>query len=74
MAIEVHEVSPHNDRPRRIKRTFYLPPNDVYALDEIQAREHRRTGKKPELSELVSQAIRLLDQKAEINLSQYRPE
>ncbi len=46
--------------PRRIKRTFHLPPEDVLLLDELQLTDHRRTGKKPELSALVSEAIRLL--------------
>ena len=41
----------------RIKRTFHLPPEDVYTLSEIQAVEYRRTGRKPELSQLVSEAI-----------------
>lgn len=45
---------------RRIKRTFHLPPEDVLLLDELQLTDHRRTGKKPELSALVSEAIRLL--------------
>ncbi len=47
-------------RAPRLKRTFHLPPEDVYTLDELQAAEHRCTGKKPELSQLVSEAIRLL--------------
>lgn len=46
--------------PKRIKRTFYLPPEDVYALEDLQTTEHRRTGAKPELSHLVSEAIQLL--------------
>ena len=48
------------DLPRRIKRTFHLPPDIVLLLDELQVADHRRTGKKPELSALVSEAIRLL--------------
>ena len=63
-----------DDRPRRLgtapgkavprlKRTFHLPPEDVYILDDIQAAEHRRTGKKPHLSQLVSEAIRLLSER-----------
>ncbi len=44
----------------RIKRTFYLPPEDVLLLSELQLAEYRQTGKKPELSTLVSEAIRLL--------------
>ncbi len=49
-----------SNSPRRIKRTFHLPPEDVLLLDELQLTDHRRTGKKPELSALVSEAIRLL--------------
>lgn len=48
--------------PRRVKRTFYLPPEDVLLLDELQLAERRRTGRKPELSTLVSEAIRLLQE------------
>ena len=52
--------------PRRIKRTFHLPPDVVLLLDELQVADHRRTGRKPELSALVSEAIRLLrDQRAQ---------
>ncbi|MBM3943877.1 MAG: hypothetical protein FJ317_00095 [SAR202 cluster bacterium] len=42
---------------QRIKATFYLEPDDVLAIDHLQSEEFRRTGKKPERSELVSQAI-----------------
>ena len=64
-----HPMAPHPGRsapPRRIKRTFHLPPEDVLLLDELQVADHRRTGRKPELSALVSEAIRLLrDQRAQ---------
>lgn len=43
-------------RPR-IKATFYLEPEDILAIDHLQSEEFRRTGKKPERSELVSRAI-----------------
>ncbi len=46
-------TSKHN----RIKATFYLNPEDVLAIDEMQSNEFRRIGKKPERSELVSRAI-----------------
>ena len=52
--------------PRRIKRTFHLPPDVVLLLDELQVADHRRTGKKPELSALVSEAIRLLGERREL--------
>ncbi len=47
-------------KPQRIKATFYLTPEDIIAIDTMQTDEFRRTGKKPERSELVSRAIREL--------------
>ena len=44
-------------RRQRIKATFYLNPEDVLAIDAIQSEEFRQTGKKPERSQIVSQAI-----------------
>ncbi len=58
LALDDQRATPSG--PRRIKRTFHLPPEDVLLLDELQLTDHRRTGKKPELSALVSEAIRLL--------------
>ena len=54
------QVSPparQNSKQDRIKATFYLNPEDVLAIDEMQSDEFRRTGKKPERSHIVSQAI-----------------
>jgi hypothetical protein len=50
----------HPGTSKRIKRTFHLDPDVVLLLSEVQVAEQRRTGQKPELSELVSQAIRQL--------------
>lgn len=44
----------------RAKRTYYLPTPTIMLLDEIQLGEFKRTGKKPDLSELVKDAIQLL--------------
>jgi hypothetical protein len=44
-------------KPRRIKATFYLHPEDIIAIDEMQTKRFREHGKKPEKSELVSEAI-----------------
>ena len=44
-------------KPRRIKATFYLHPEDIIAIDEMQTQRFRAHGKKPEKSELVSEAI-----------------
>ena len=47
-------------KPRRIKATFYLHPEDIIAIDEMQTKRFRDHGKKPEKSELVSEAIQAL--------------
>ena len=44
----------------RTKRTYYLPTDTIVLLDEIQLDEFRKTGKKPDLSDLVKDAIKLL--------------
>ncbi|MDA1189002.1 MAG: hypothetical protein O2854_04915 [Chloroflexi bacterium] len=57
---EIDPASSQRDRApkrQRIKATFYLEPDDVLAIDQMQSEEFRTTGKKPERSELVSQAI-----------------
>ena len=49
-------------KPRRIKATFYLHPEDIIAIDEMQTKRFREHGKKPEKSELVSEAIQAFSQ------------
>ena len=44
----------------RIKATFYLTADDIIAIDTMQTNQFRLNGKKPEKSELVSEAIQLL--------------
>lgn len=44
----------------RVKATFYLEREDIVALDEMQTAAFKEAGRKPERSELVSQAIQLL--------------
>lgn len=51
-----------DSKPVRVKVTVYLQPDDVVAIDELQIAEFKKTGKKPEKSELVSRAIQLLKQ------------
>lgn len=41
----------------RIKATFYLEPDDILAIDQLQSEAFKRSGKKPERSVLVSRAI-----------------
>jgi len=40
--------------------TYYLPPEDVVLLDQLRQAAFLKTGKRTELSILVSRAIRLL--------------
>ena len=50
-------------KPKRTKRTYYLPDEVIISLGELQLKRHRETGTKPEASELVEEAIRkLVDQ------------
>lgn len=44
----------------RVKATFYLTRDDVLAIDRMQGVVFMETGKKPERSQLVSQAIQLM--------------
>jgi len=50
----------------RIKATFYLYPDDILAIDYMQIEEFKRTGKKPERSEVVSRAIQALKKQCNI--------
>ncbi|MDQ3704979.1 MAG: hypothetical protein M3437_07120 [Chloroflexota bacterium] len=44
----------------RVKATFYLNPEDIVAIDQMQTEDFKRTGKKPERSHIVSRAIQNL--------------
>jgi hypothetical protein len=44
----------------RVKATFYLNPEDIVAIDQMQTEDFKRTGKKPERSHIVSKAIQNL--------------
>jgi hypothetical protein len=55
----IQEVEQEASKPR-IKRTFNIPDDVVLLLSEIQIQRYRSTGKKPELSELVTEGIKLL--------------
>jgi hypothetical protein len=45
------------------KVTLYVRPDQVTGLEEIQLDERRRTGAKPDKSDLVQEALDLLIQK-----------
>ena len=54
------EPEPPPADPQRIKATFYLYSEDIVTIDQIQTAEFVRTGKKPQRSEIVSRALRLI--------------
>ncbi len=58
------QLTKQQDAPasKRVKVTVYLQPVDVVAIDEMQIAEFKKTGKKPEKSEIVSRAVQLLRQ------------
>jgi hypothetical protein len=55
-----HSDSQTAKQQQRIKATFYLEPDDIIAIDEMQIARFRATGKKPEKSQVVSEAIKSL--------------
>ena len=59
-SLTVRQLDSKPAKPRRIKATFYLHPEDIIAIDEMQTKRFREHGKKPEKSELVSEAIQAL--------------
>src|SRR5215510_10535998 len=61
-ALTANQLDSKPAKRRRIKATFYLYPEDIIAIDEMQTRRFREHGKKPEKSELVSEAIQVLSQ------------
>jgi hypothetical protein len=47
-------------RPKLEKVTLYVRPDQVLRIEEIQLQERRRTGKRPDKSDLVQEALDLL--------------
>jgi hypothetical protein len=56
-----HEVVPA--RPKLEKVTLYVRPDQVMGIEEIQLQQRRKTGKRPDKSDLVQEALDLLIQK-----------
>lgn len=50
-------------KPTLKKMTVYIPPEQYVSLEEIQLAELKRTGHKPDKSELFKEAIELLVRK-----------
>lgn len=50
----------------RAKRTYHLPTEAIILLERIQLEEFERTRKKPDLSDLVAKAVKLLAESRQI--------
>jgi len=50
-------------KPTLAKVTLYIRPDQVEAIEEIQLAQRRKTGKKPDKSDLVQEALDLLAEK-----------
>jgi hypothetical protein len=49
-------------RPDLSKVTLYVRPDQVFAIESIQLSQRERTGKRPDKSDLVQEALDLLIQ------------
>jgi hypothetical protein len=47
-------------KPKLEKVTLYVRPDQVLHIEEIQLQQRRRTGKRPDKSDLVQEALDLL--------------
>jgi hypothetical protein len=48
------------EKPKLAKVTLYIRPDQVTAVEDIQLNERKRTGKKPDKSDLIQEALDLL--------------
>lgn len=55
-----HLGTAQSRKPRLHKVTLYVRPEQVMELEEIQLKERRRTGTRPDKSDLVQEALDLL--------------
>lgn len=62
-------AGPSQEKAGRAKRTFHIDLDASILLEELQTRRYRATGAKPALSDLVSEAIRLLDQSEHVDVN-----
>lgn len=54
---------PPRENPKLQKVTFYVRPEQILKLEEIQLQERRRTGRRRDKSDLVQEALDLLIQR-----------
>jgi hypothetical protein len=57
------EAAPEAKKPTLTKVTMYVRAEQIEAVEEIQFNERKRTGKKPDKSDLFQEALDLLIEK-----------
>ncbi len=60
---EADEQPRREEKPRLAKITLYVRPDQVTSVEDIQLGERKRTGKKPDKSDLIQEALDLLIEK-----------
>lgn len=61
--VEPIEISALESKPALSKVTVYIRPEQIIAVEAIQLAERRRSGKKPDKSGLMQEALDLLIEK-----------
>jgi hypothetical protein len=56
-------VGQGSTKPVLAKVTLYIRPDQVVAIEKIQLEQRQKTGRKPDKSDLVQEALDLLEQK-----------
>jgi hypothetical protein len=54
---------PAEEKIRLSKVTWYVRPDQITAVEDIQLAERKRTGRKPDKSDLIQEALDLLIKK-----------
>ncbi|MBV9468429.1 MAG: hypothetical protein JOZ57_04235 [Abitibacteriaceae bacterium] len=57
---EDEQLAKPDPKPTLAKVTLYIRPEQVIAIESIQLQERQRTGKKPDKSDLMQEALDLL--------------
>jgi hypothetical protein len=58
-----NQPAPAEEKKSLAKVTMYVRPEQIEAVEEIQFKERKRTGKKPDKSDLFQEALDLLIEK-----------
>ncbi len=58
-----HQTVAEEEKPKLAKVTLYVRPDQVTGVEDIQLMLRKRTGKKPDKSDLIQEALDLLIEK-----------